>query len=550
MLRTLNIRDFVIVDALEIDFRSGFTVFSGETGAGKSILIDALALTLGERADAGVVREGATRAEIAAEFEPNNPALSWLDEQALVGGDSVLMRRVIDLQGRSRSWINGTSATLSQMRELGEMLVDIHGQHAHQRLMRPQEQRALLDEQAGLGPRCLRVAERYRNWRRLYNEAENFERDRKHLREEEERLQWQVGELEKLALGPLEWEEIQQEHQRLAHAAALISGSREIAAGLDEGDDATVDRLTAMIQKLTHLAAIDETLGAPLLALDSARIQAQEAAHDLRSYLDRVELDPERLAKVEARMDTIHTTARRFKLPPGELPAFLAEARARLSVLAESVDAESLRRAERIAQGAFEEEAKALSGEREAAALALGNAVTQGMQTLSMTGGRLRVALIPSEPSPLGLESVEFQVATHPEAPLRPLTKVASGGELARISLALAVITSTSRTIPTLIFDEVDSGIGGAVAEVVGRLLRQLGQQCQVLCVTHLAQVAAQAEHHFSVNKLVIEGRTTSQIQALDAASRIDELARMLGGIEITSTTRKHARELLAAGST
>lgn len=547
MLRTLNIRDFVIVDALEIDFNAGFTVFSGETGTGKSILIDALALVLGERADASVVREGAVRAEITAEFIPGPIASRWLEDQELADEASLLLRRVIDAQGRSKSWINGSAATLSQMRAIGELLVDIHGQHAHQRLLKGSEQRRLLDEQGGLVAQGEEVKDAYTLWQKLREQRERFEVDAQQIQTERANLEWQAGELAQLSVEPGEWEEIQQEHQRLAHAQALIEGARWAVDGLSEADGAVLERIDLIEHRLTQLAAVDNQLNGALETLESARIHAQETARGLSDYLERIELDPERLASVEARIEAIHAAARKFRVPPGELSQLLGGITQRLAALEGVTDINTLRLREHTAQETFEKSAKRLSSLRASAARALEAAVTEGMQSLSMAGGKLVVDLAPCAPSAQGLESVEFQVATHPGMTPRPLSKVASGGELSRISLALSVIASTSKTVPTLIFDEVDSGIGGAVAEVVGRLLRQLGRQCQVLCVTHLAQVAAQAEHHFAVNKVEFEGRTLSQIQSLASSARIDELARMLGGIDITATTRKHARELLAS---
>lgn len=549
MLRTLNIRDFVIVDDLEIDFADGFTVFSGETGAGKSILIDALALALGERGDASVVREGAPRADISAEFEPGPLAHQWLTEHEMAQPEGLMVRRVVDAQGRSKSWINGFPATLAQTRELGELLVDIHGQHAHQRLLRPNEQRLLLDEQGGLVEQAGALAQAWRTWQKHADARARFEEGARQLHEERGELEWQLEELTRLAVRPGEWEEIQLEHQRLANAALLIEGAHSALEGVSEGDAAIVDRLAALGHRLAQLAAIDSGLAAPAEALEAARIQAQEAVHGLQHYLERVDLDPERLAALDARIESIHATARRFRVAPADLEALAETVRARLAGLAAASDIDSLRQLEGAAQAEFERQATALSAARAATARALESAVTEGMQSLSMPGGRFAIVLSAQAAGAHGLESVEFHVAPHPGATPRPLGKIASGGELARISLALSVVASTTKTVPTLIFDEVDSGIGGAVAEVVGRLLRQLGRRCQVLCVTHLAQVAAQAEHHFAVNKTQFEARTVSQITALGGAGRIDELARMLGGIDITPTTRKHARELLAAVS-
>ncbi|MBR8069768.1 DNA repair protein RecN [Burkholderia cenocepacia] len=549
MLRHLSIRDFVIVAALDLEFDSGFSVFSGETGAGKSILIDALALALGERADASVVRTGCGRADITAEFTPHDRVARWLDEHAFDAEDSVMLRRVIDANGRSRAFINGTSATLAQLRELGEMLVDIHGQHAHQLLMRPDAQRELFDTHAGLVADAANVARAWRVWRDATQAIDAAKAHERELQLEREKLAWQLAELDKLAPQAGEWDEVSNEHKRLSHSANLIEGVRGALNALSESDDAMLAQLGAIVSKLRSLADYDTTLGDALASLEPAEIQLQEAVYSLSHYAQRVDLDPERLAQVETRLDALHSTARKFRLPPDTLHEEHAARRAQLAALDAAADLGALEAAQAKAREAYLADAKRLSKARAQAAKALGTAVTAGMQELSMAGGSFEVALVPLADGGLhGLEQVEFRVAGHPGVPLRPLAKVASGGELARISLALAVIASAASPTPTLIFDEVDTGIGGGVAEVVGRLLHQLGRDRQVLCVTHLPQVAARGDHHFQVAKGADErGGTVSSVVALDKASRVEEVARMLGGLEITATTRKHAKEMLAA---
>lgn len=549
MLRTLSIRDFVIVDAIELEFAPGFTVFTGETGAGKSILIDALALALGGRADASVVREGAARAEISAEFGINTEVASWLADNAFAGEDGgVLLRRVVDNAGRSRAFINGGSATVTQLRELGEFLIDIHGQHAHQSLLRADAQRQLLDGQAGLQEQVKEVGQAYKAWRALAKQREQFETDAKNVLLERERLEWQVGELDKLAPKPGEWAEVSNEHSRLAHAATLIEGAQEALDAISESEsNPMLSRLAALNGKLGKLADIDAALKPVLDALEPARIQLQEAVYALNDYLGRVELDPKRLHEVEARVEALHGTARKFRVAPEELPEEHARLDRELKQLSDASDLDALRAQEQKLFDAYTVLAKKLSAARAKAARTLSEAVTSAMQDLSMAGGRFEVALHAAEPAAYGLEQVEFLVAAHAGTSARALAKVASGGELARISLAISVIASTATATPTLIFDEVDSGIGGGVAEVVGRLLKRLGNERQVLCVTHLPQVASQANQHFQVAKHSSEGRTLSRIASLDAKARVEEIARMLGGIEITATTRKHARELLAS---
>ena len=547
MLRTLSIRDFVIVDAIELDLAAGFTVFTGETGAGKSILIDALALALGGRGDASVVREGAARADITAEFSAGTDAAAWLAEHEFAGDDdAILLRRLIDNAGRSKGYINGIAATATQLRELGELLVDIHGQHAHQSLLKADAQRLLLDGQAGLQDEARAVAVAWKAWRALARQREEIERDARSVLLERERLEWQVGELEKLAPKPGEWDEVNHEYSRLSHAATLIDGAQEALTAISEADDdPMLARLSSLNQKLAKLADIDEALKPVLEVLEPARIQLQEAVYALNDYLGRLELDPQRLEVVEERMGELHGAARKYHVEPDALPAELETLSAQLRQLADASDLEALKAQEEQLKATYLAAAQKLSKARAKAAKALGAAVTTAMQDLSMAGGCFEVALNPGEPAAHGLEQVEFLVAGHTGTQPRPLAKVASGGELARISLAISVITSTATATPTLIFDEVDSGIGGGVAEVVGRLLRRLGQDRQVLCVTHLPQVASQANQHFQVSKRNAAGKTVSRIDALEASARIEEIARMLGGLEITATTRKHARELL-----
>ena len=548
MLRTLSIRDFVIVDAIELEFAPGFSVFTGETGAGKSILIDALALALGGRGDASMVREGAAKTDISAEFATTMEADAWLEANEFRSEEGgVLLRRVIDNAGRSKAFINGIAATAAQLREIGEMLVDIHGQHAHQSLLKIDAQRVLLDNQAGLIEDAKAVASAYKAWRALAKQREEFEINAKNVLLERERLEWQVGELEKLSVKPGEWTEISNEHSRLSHAASLLEGAQEALTAISESDSNPIlSQLSALTQKLSKLADIDEALKPVIDTLEPARIQLQEAVYALNDYLDRVELDPQRLQDVEARLDAIHSTARKFRVAPEDLSQEYESLSAQLKQLADASDLDALRAQEEKLKVAYMAAAQKLSKARSKAAKALGDAVTAAMQDLSMSGGRFEVALRACEPAAYGLEQVEFMVAGHAGTNPRPLAKVASGGELARISLAISVITSTSTATPTLIFDEVDSGIGGGVAEVVGRLLKRLGQDRQVLCVTHLPQVASQANQHFQVSKKNVSGKTVSNIDSLDAKARIEEIARMLGGIEITATTRKHARELLA----
>lgn len=552
MLLSLSIRNFVIVELLDLEFGPGFSVLTGETGAGKSILIDALLLALGERAEADVVREGAARAEIGAEFRIGEAARDWIAAQDLGGEDAglVLLRRTVDAGGRSRAFINGSAVTLAQLRELGELLVDVHGQHAHQSLLKGGSQQRLLDEHGGLAAAAREVAQRFAELRRAGRARAEAEAMAGSAQAEADRLRWTVEELDELAPQPGEWEAVEAEHRRLSHAAGLLEGAQAAVEALGEGDAAALERIDAMLARLQSLAQYDARLAAVLESLAAARVQLDDAVRELNRYLGQADLDGARLAQVEARVAALHAAARKLRSTPAELPALLADAQARLAALSAASDLEALRAQESAALARYTEAARALSKARVKAARQMAAEVTRAMQDLSMAGGRFEVNLVPladGETAATGAERVEFLVAGHAGVAPKPLVRVASGGELARISLAIAVIAASATPVGTLVFDEVDAGIGGAVAETVGRLLRQLGQQRQVLCVTHLPQVAACGDAHLVVSKApAADGRPVSQIRPLDRKSRVDEIARMLGGIEITETTRKHARELLS----
>ncbi|KOF55024.1 MULTISPECIES: DNA repair protein RecN [unclassified Achromobacter] len=548
MLRTLHIRDFVIVEHAEIHFGPGFTVFTGETGAGKSILVDALALALGERGDAGMLREGASRADITAVFDMPENLRDWLAEREIDADESLALRRVIDAQGRSRAYINGTPATVSQLRELGDGLVDIHGQHAHQSLMRADAQRDLLDAHGGHAELRQETASAWKAWRTVARQLEAAEKDAQALADERDRVQWQAEELDRLDLQPDEWDALQAEHTRLAHAQSLLEGANQILEALDGEGDSARHRITAASQRLQQMLRHDAALQGVCDELESAGIAIAEAVSDLNNYVSRVDLDPRRLADVEARLGAVFETARKFRTEPEALCGLRESLHARLAELQAAGDIDALRAQAQAAQARYDAAAARLGAARRKVAKDLGKRVTQAMQTLSMQGGRFEAALAQGPASASGSEIVEFLVAGHAGATPRPLAKVASGGELSRISLALSVIASRAARVPTLIFDEVDSGVGGAVAEVVGKLLRELGERHQVLCVTHLPQVAACAATQFQVSKQESDGATRSRIQELDAEARVEEIARMLGGIKLTATTREHAREMLAGG--
>ena len=551
MLQRLVIRDFVLVDRLELEFAAGFGALTGETGAGKSILVDALAFVLGDRADATLVRSGCERAEVSAEFDVAAlPAVTaWLRDNEMEADDGLILRRSLDAGGRSRVWINGSASTVQQLRELSESLVDIHGQHAHQSLLRADAQRMLLDDHAGLGDAVAAVAGAWRAWRDAAASLAAASGGAEALLREREELLWQVGEIEALAFSAEGWEALNQEHRRLAHAAGLIEGVQIALATLADGDGACEAQVDAVAGRLDALADYDAALRDVASLVQSAQTELAEAVSALRRYADRAEMDPGRLTTVEREIEAVLACARKLRATPETLPELLARARQRLAELGDSADIPALEQRVAAARADYEARAAKLSQARRKAAAALSRDVSRGMQELALAGGCFEVALLPLEGgAAYGLEQVEFRISGLAGGDARPLAKVASGGELSRISLAIQVVASRSASVPTLVFDEVDVGIGGGVAEVVGRLLAALGRDRQVLCVTHLPQVAARAAWQWQVSKGRDGDAVTSRVVALDAAGRVEEIARMLGGVEITAITRQHAEEMLAAG--
>lgn len=548
MLRRLTIRDFVIVDRLELEFGPGFGALTGETGAGKSILLDALGLALGARADGSVVRAGQARADIAAEFDlPVGGALAeWMAEQALpLDDEGVILRRVVDAGGRGKAWINGTPVTLAQLRAAGDWLADIHGQHAHHALLRADAQRHLLDTHANAQSLAASVAVAWREWQQIHERRRHAEQDSAASARERELLGWQLKELQDLAFNAEEWGELNAEHGRLAHAVGLMEGADEALDALGEGDFA-VNRVLGRVQtRLVEMSAIDASLAEVQELIASSMIQADEALHAMRRYRERLDLDPQRLDEVERRIAAVTDLARKYRVAPEALPGLEADWRRRLAELEASANPERLAEAEIAARAVYDREAARLTAVRVPAAALLSEEITTAMQTLAMAGGVFEVALEACEPSPHGVETVEFRVAANPGQALRGMAKVASGGELSRIGLAIQVMTSRDSATPTLIFDEVDVGIGGRVAEIVGKLLQRLGRDRQVLCVTHLPQVAACADWQWQIAKADRQGETLSRVTVLDAGQRVEEIARMLGGVSITETTRRHAAEML-----
>jgi DNA repair protein RecN (Recombination protein N) len=550
MLLSLSITDFVLVERIELDFGPGFSVLTGETGAGKSILLGALSLVLGERAEAGVVREGAARAEVSAEFATDGvPGLAaWLEANDLAGDAGVvILRRVVEAGGRSRAFINGRPATAQQLKEAGEFLVDIHGQHAHYSLLKVTEQRRLLDAYAGSGDLAAATADRFRAWRACTARRQAAERQAGELDAERDRLAWTEQELAALGFSLEGWQALQDEHRRLSHAADLVAGARAAAEVLDGDETGVLDRLRALRASLADLTGIDPDLAEPFALLESATETLHEAERELARYADRVDLDPEALHQAELRLAAVQAAARKFRLKPEEIPDHLAATRARLAELGAAADLAGLAAAETEAEAAYRRGAEDLTRQRKKAATKLARAVTAAMQQLAMQGGRFEAALLEQEAAPSGLEQVEFRVSPHAGQAVRSMAGTASGGELSRVGLALQTVLSNVSGAATLIFDEVDAGIGGGVAEIVGRMLADLGRGRQILCVTHLPQVAARASRHYRVSKETRGGRAVSEVAPLDDEARVSELARMLGGVKITAATRAHAAEMLRA---
>lgn len=555
MLRSLQIRNFAIIDEVDIDFATGMTVLTGETGAGKSILVDALSLILGERGGSGLVREGAKRAEFSAEFDlTRHPsALAWLEDQAVDIDDECLLRRVIGADGRSRAFINGNAVTLQNLKALGELLADIHGQHFHQSLGRRDIQRDLLDHYGKLSELGRDTAAAFREWRTLAEELDALRQAEADRVSRLDLLEFQVNELDALDLEADELEQLGNERQKLQNVTRLAEGLARVLDGIYEAEEGSAQSLVASAaQELHELARYDEDLGPALSLLEEAGIQLNEAADLLRRYGEALDADPQRRDWVEERLHAIQTVARKHRVDAEALGEVQARLRDELQMLRQAGErSEALERDAGVARKRYEKLARELSAGRSESARVFSKAVTSAMSGLGMPGGRFevtveRVGLDAARAS--GIDDVEYLISANPGQPLMPLSKVASGGELSRMSLSIQVIAIDGSRIPTMVFDEVDSGVGGGVAEMVGRRLCELGETRQVLCVTHLPQVASQADHHLRINKMTDGKSTRTGISRLTEDERIEELARMLGGMEITQRTRDHAAEMLAAG--
>ena len=554
MLVHLSVHNYAIVEHLDLELARGMSVITGETGAGKSIMLDALGLALGDRADSGVVRPGADKADILATFDLADipEARSWLAERDLESDSPCILRRVITAEGRSRGYINGTPCTLGDLKAMGELLIDIHSQHEHQSLLKTDTHRRLLDEYAGASDLARQVQLAAQRWRQTRVELERLSNSGDEQRARHQLLSYQLEELDNLGLGDNELEQLEQEHKSLTNAEALFGICRQVIDQCSESDSGNVlNALTASLHRLTAVASAPRALGEAANMLASAQIQVEEAVGELNRFLDNFDADPMRLQTLEERLDTIYTLARKHRVQPAELPHLqqrLMEEIEGLNASDESIE----RLGEELAAYAkhYQVKAEELSALRQQAAKQLASAVEVEIQRLGMPGGRFCIELNPitsGELSPYGLEMVELLVSANPGLPLKGLAKVASGGELSRISLAIQVITAQTSRIPTLVFDEVDVGIGGPTAEIVGQLLRRLGERGQVLTVTHLPQVAAQGHHHLFVHKVRESDSTHTAVASLGKRERVEEVARMLGGIDLTKESLAHARKMVVA---
>jgi len=552
MLTQISIRDFAIIEELDLELHMGLTVVTGETGAGKSIMIDAIGLVLGDRAEAGNVRHGAEKADITLTLDGHKKVIrDWLESHDLDNEEQCLLRRVITAEGRSRAYINGTPATLSMLRELGEQLVEISGQNSHQSLLKLPAQRELLDVQAGLENE---LKDLQNIWKQLQDTRQRLQQLQNNQAEHQAKLDlltFQLQELSSLALKQNELEQLHEEQTRLANADGLLQTASDAILQLYEDDPSLYQQLSSLSSRLHESTLYDSQFRDPAELLDNALIQIQEAVELLRNINDAIDADPQRLAATEERLSLAHNLARKHQVEPKLLFEKWQRMEAELeSLQSPEQSAEELEKKLIQIIGNYDKLAEKISKVRQVAANEMNQAITEAMQTLGMEGGRFEIQLTPlpeNERRATGREQIEFLVSANPGQPLKPLAKVASGGELSRISLAIQLIAAVQSDLPTLIFDEVDAGIGGAVAETVGKQLRALGKHCQVFCVTHLPQVAAQGHQHLQVVKSKQKQQTQTHLDTLDNQARIDEIARMLGGQKITPQTLAHAKEMLGA---
>ena len=551
MLENLSIKNFVIVDHLELNFKSGFSALTGETGAGKSILIGALSLALGQRGDSGLVRHSTDKSDISATFniQGNEHAQEWLKQNELESDEeNLFLRRVIYKDGKSKGFINGIPATINQLKSIGELLIDIYSQNSHHSLLKNSTQREILDNFSGLNKEVLEIKELYDNWRKLFIENENFKKNKESYVEEIKELEEKNKQFKGLDFSFLKWQDVQASHKMLSNSSELISGVQECISRLDDEDSSASNQINQLQISLSNLSNLDERLGNQLKIIDTISMELGELVRELNQYLHTLEINEELKNEVESKIQDTYDFCRKYRVKPEELDSLSNDWQVRYDLLVKLIDEEGITEVLDGARHRYDEAALKLSNKRRESALELNKIITDKLKDLSFTHGKFEVNLEKTEPSSNGNEQVEFLISTYLNADPKPIQKVASGGELSRISLAIRVASIRKANVPVMIFDEVDVGIGGGVAEVVGKLLRDLADDArhQIFAITHLPQVAAQSLNHYKVSKEQINGETVSQISLLDDSGRVEELARMLGGVEITDTTIEHAKELLS----
>jgi DNA repair protein RecN (Recombination protein N) len=551
MLENLSIKNFVIVDHLELNFKSGFSALTGETGAGKSILIGALSLALGQRGDSGLVRHSTDKSDISATFniQGNEHAQEWLKQNELESDEEILfLRRVIYKDGKSKGFINGIPATINQLKSIGELLIDIYSQNSHHSLLKNSTQREILDNFSGLNKEVIEIKELYNNWRKLFIENENFKKNKESYVEEIKELEEKNKQFKGLDFSFLKWQDVQASHKMLSNSSELINGVQECISRLDDEDSSASNQINQLQISLSNLSNLDERLGNQLKIIDTISMELGELVRELNQYLHTLEINEELKNEVESKIQDTYDFCRKYRVKPEELDSLSNDWQVRYDLLFKLIDEEGITEVLDGARHRYDEAALKLSNKRRESALELNKIITDKLKDLSFTHGKFEVNLEKTEPSSNGNEQVEFLISTYLNADPKPIQKVASGGELSRISLAIRVASIRKANVPVMIFDEVDVGIGGGVAEVVGKLLKDLADDArhQIFAITHLPQVAAQSLNHYKVSKEQINGETVSQIILLDDSGRVEELARMLGGVKITDTTIEHAKELLS----
>jgi len=551
MLENLSIKNFVIVEHLELNFKSGFSALTGETGAGKSILIGALSLALGQRGDSGLVRHSTEKSDISATFniQGNKYAQEWLKQNALESDEeNLFLRRVIYQDGKSKGFINGIPATINQLKSIGELLIDIYSQNSHHSLLKNSTQREILDNFSGLNKEASEIKELYDNWRKLFIENENFKKNKESCIEEIKELEERNKQFEALDFSFSKWQDVQANHKMLSNSSELINGVQECISRLDDEDSSASNQINQIQLSLSNLSNLDDRLGNQLKIIDTVSMELGELIRELNHYLHTLEINEELKNEVESKIQDTYDFCRKYRVKPEELDSLSNDWQVRYDLLVKLIDEEGITEALDGARNRYDEAALKLSKKRRESALELNKIITDKLNDLSFTHGRFEVNLKKIEPSGNGNEQIEFLISTYLNAAPKPIQKVASGGELSRISLAIRVASISKANVPVMIFDEVDVGIGGGVAEVVGKLLKDLADDArhQIFAITHLPQVAAQSLNHYKVSKEQVNGETVSHIKLLDESGRVEELARMLGGVEITDTTVEHAKELLS----